>query len=106
MPVQTWSTRVKAPTISYPDNLSVEALSANEKAIVNLSERIGFDGSLEGSSVNHENDYHKILKIISKSKLTFTDVDNKDNIALVSKCNSKYKRALCFNLKPSDKFET
>ena len=104
--MQTWSTSVKAPTISYRGIVSVEALSANEKAIVNLSERIGFDGSLEGSSVNHENDYHKLLKIISKSKLTFTDVDNKNDIALVSKCSSKYKCALCVNLKPSDKFET
>ena len=32
MPVQTRSTRVKAPAISGPDNVPVEALSTNETA--------------------------------------------------------------------------
>ena len=62
MPVQTRSTRVKAPAISYPNNVPVEALSTNGKATLNLSGRIGFERPLEGSSVNHENDYYKILK--------------------------------------------
>ena len=32
MPVQTRSTKVKAPAISGPDNVPVEALSTNETA--------------------------------------------------------------------------
>ena len=40
----------------------------------------GFNRPLEGSSVNHENDYYKILKFIDKSKLVFTNVDNENNI--------------------------
>ena len=60
---------------------------------------------MEGSSVNHENDYHKILKFINRSKFTFTDVDdNENNKELVHKCNSKHKCALCVNLKPSNSF--
>ena len=59
---------------------------------------------MEGSSVNHENDYNKILKFIIKTKFTFTDVDNENNKGLVHKCNSKHKCALCVNLKPSDSF--
>ena len=101
MPVQTQSTRVKAPAISVP----VEALSTNEKATLNLSGRVGFDRPLEGSSVNYDNDYYKILKFINKSKFTFTDVDN-ENKGLVHKCNSKHKCALCVNLKPSDIFHS
>ena len=62
MSVQTRSTRVKAPAISDPDNVPAEARSTNEKGTLNLSGRVGFDRPLEGSSVNHENDYYKILK--------------------------------------------
>ena len=58
MSVQTRSARVKAPAISDSDNVPVEALSTNEKATVNLSGRVGFDRPLEGSSLNHENDYY------------------------------------------------
>ena len=94
MSVQTRSTRVKAPAISDPDNGPIEALSTNEKAILNLSGRVGFDRPLEGSSVNHENDYYKILKFINETKFTFTDVDNENNKGLVHKCNSKHKCAL------------
>ena len=89
-----------------PDNVPVEALSANEKATLSLSVRVDFDGPLEGSSVNHENDYYKILKFINKSKFTFTDADNENNNGLVHKCNSKHKCALCVNFKPSDSFHS
>ena len=106
MSVQTRSTRVKAPAISDPDNVPAEALSTNEKATLNLSGRVGFDKPQEGSSVNHENDYYKILKFINKTKFTFTDVDNKNNKGLVHKCNSKHKCVLCVNLKPSDSFHS
>ena len=106
MSVQTRSTRVKTPAISDPDNVPVEALSTNEEATLNLSGRVRFDRPLEGSSVNHENDYYKILKIINKTKFTFTDVDNENNKELVHKCNSKHKCALCVNLKPSDSFHS
>ena len=61
---------------------------------------------MEGSSVNHENNYYKILKFINKTKFTFTDVDNENNKGLVHKCNSKHKCALCVNLKPSDSFHS
>ena len=64
-PVQTRSTRVKAPAILDPDNNPVEDLSTNEKAPLNLSGRVGFDRPLECSSVNHENGYYKILKFIN-----------------------------------------
>ena len=77
--VQTGSTEVKAPAVSDPDNVPVEALSTNEKATLNLSGRVGFDRPLEGSTVNHENDYYKILKFTNKTKFTFTDVDNENN---------------------------
>ena len=77
MPVQTRSPRIKAPVISDPDNVPVEALSTN--------------------------DYSKILKFINKSKFTFTDVDNENNKGLVHKCNSKHK---CANLTPSDSFHS
>ena len=91
MPVQTRSTRVKTIAISEPDNVPVEAPSTNEKVTLNLSGRVGFDRSLESSSVNHENDYYKILKFINKSKFTFTDVDNENDKGLVNKCNSNLK---------------
>ena len=42
MSVQTRSTSVKVPAISDPDNVPVEACSTNEKAILNLSGRVGF----------------------------------------------------------------
>ena len=106
MPVQTAGTRVKAPAISNPDNVLVEAFSTNEKATLNLSGMVGFDRQLEGFSVNHENDYYKILKFINKTKFTFTNVDNENNKCLVQKCNSKHKCALCVNLKPSDSFHS
>ena len=48
-----------------PDNNPVKAQSTNEKASLNLSGRVGFDKPLEGSSVNHENGYYKILKFIN-----------------------------------------
>ena len=99
---KTRSTRVKAPATSDPDNVTVEALSTDEKAILNLSGRVGFDRPLEGSSVNHENDYYKILKFIGELKFAFADVYNENNKGLVHKCNSKHKCALCVNLKPSD----
>ena len=106
MSVQTRSIGVKAPVISDPDNVPVEALSNNEKATLKLSGRVGFDRPLEGSSVNHENDYYKILKFINKTKFTFTDVDSENNKGLVHKCNSKHKFALCVNLKHSDSFHS
>ena len=106
MSVQTRNTRVKAPAISDPDNVSFEALSTNEKTTFNLSRRVGFDRPLEGSSVNHENDYYKILKFINKTKFAFTDVHNENNKRLVHKCNSKHKCALCVNFKPSDSFHS
>ena len=102
MSVQTRSTMVKSPAISDPENVPVEALSTT----LNLSERVGFDRPLEGSSVNQENDYYKISKFINKTKFTFTDVDNENNKELVQKCNSKHKCALCVNLKPSDSFHS
>ena len=71
MPVQTRSTCVKAPASWDPDNAPVEALSTNEKAILNLSVRVGFDRPLEGSSVNHKNDYYKILKFIRSQNLHY-----------------------------------
>ena len=55
---------------------------------------------MEGSSVNHGNDYYNILKFISNSRFTFSAVDNENNKGLVHKCNSKHKCALCVNLKP------
>ena len=67
--------------------------------------RVGFDKPLQGS-VNHENDYYKILKFISKLKFTFTDVDNKNSKGLVHKCSSKHKFALFVNLKPGDIFHS
>ena len=85
MSVETRSTRVKAPAISDPDNVLVQALSTNEKATLNLSGRVGFDRPLEDSSVNHENDYYKILKFINKTKFTFTDAHNENNKGLVHK---------------------
>ena len=85
MSVQTRSTRVKAPAISDPGNVPVEVLSTNEKATLNLSRSVGFDRPLEGSSVNHENDYYKILKFINKTKFTFTDADNENNKRLAQK---------------------
>ena len=106
MPVQTPSTRVKAPAISDPGNVPVEALWANEKATLNLSGRVGFDRTLEGSSVNHDNDCYKILKFMNKSKFTFTDAHNENNKGLVHKYNSKHKCSLCVNLKPSDIFQS
>ena len=83
MAVQTRSTRVKAPAILDLDNVPNEALSTNEKATLNLSGRVAFDRTLEGSLVNHENDYYKILKFINRSKFTFTDVDNENSKGLV-----------------------
>ena len=79
MSVMTRSTRDKAPAISHSDKVPVEAISTNEKATLNLSGRVGFDRPLEGSSVNHENDYYKILKFTNKKNITFTDVDNENN---------------------------
>ena len=58
------------------------------------------------SFINDENDYYKVLKFISKSKFTFTDVDYESNKGLVQKCNSKHKCAQCVNLKPSDIFHS
>ena len=59
---------------------------------------------MEGSSVNYENDYYRILKFINKSKFTFTDVDNENNKGLLRRCNSKHKNALRVSLNPSDIF--
>ena len=64
-------------------NVPVDALLTNEKAILNLSRRVDFDRPLEGSSVNHKIDYYKILKLISESKFTLTDVDNENIKGLV-----------------------
>ena len=64
-------------------NVPVDALLTNEKATLNLSGRVDFDRPLKGSSVNHDNDYYKILKFISESKFTFTDVDNENVKGLV-----------------------
>ena len=89
MPVQTRSTKDKALAILDPDNVPVEPLSTNEKGIVKLSKRVGFDRPLEGSSVNHENYYHEILKLINMSKFTFTDLHNENNKGSIHKCNSK-----------------
>ena len=51
-----------------------------------------------------KNEYHKILKFVSKAKFTFRDVYNENNKGLVCKCNNKHKSALCVNLKPNDSF--
>ena len=67
MPVKTQTTRFKSSTISNSGNVPVEGLSTNEKSTLNLSGQIFFDRPLEGSSVNHENNYYKILKFINKS---------------------------------------
>ena len=91
-------------TISHPSSAPVEALSNNEKAALNLSRMVGFDRPLEGSSVNHENDYYKLLKFTNKSKFTCADVENENNKRLVQKCNSKPSRASCVNLKATDSF--
>ena len=40
------------------------------------------------------------------SKLTFTDADNENNMGLVHQCNSKHKRTLCVNVKPSNSFHS
>ena len=61
---------------------------------------------LDGSTVKHENDYYKILKFISKSKFTYTDVNNENIEGLIHKYNSKHKCALCVNLKRSDSFHS
>ena len=42
MPVQTQSARVKTPSVSDLDNVSVEAISTNEKATLNLLGSVGF----------------------------------------------------------------
>ena len=57
---------------------------------------VSFDRPLEGSSANHKNDYHKVLKFINKLQFTFTDVDNKNS--------KRHKCSLCVNLKPSNSF--
>ena len=104
MPVQTRSTRVKASAIFDSDNVPVKACSLNEKATSNLLGRVGVDKPLQGSSINHENYYYKILKFINKSKFTCTDVDNESNTGFIHKYNSKHKCALCIHLRPSDIF--
>ena len=101
MPVQTRSTRVKALTISDPDNVPVERLSTNEKATLNFSGSVGFDRNWKVLLLIMT-EYYKVLKIINKSKFTCTVVDNKNSNGLVHKCNSKHKCALCVNLKPSN----
>ena len=106
MPVQTRSPRVKTSAISDPENVPLEACLNNEKATSSLSGRVGFDRPLEVSSVNYKNDFYKIWKFISRSKFTFTDVDNKNNKGLVHKYNSKHKCALCDKLKLSDIFHS
>ena len=98
MSVETQSARIEAPAVSDPYNVPVEALSTNEIATLNLLWRVGFDRPLEVSSVNHENDYYKLLKLINKSKFIFTDVGNQNNKELVHKCNSKHKCPLIWNL--------
>ena len=100
-PVQTRSTRAEDFAISDPESIPFEAPSTNAKATLNLSEKVGLDRPLEGSSLNHENDYYKILEFINKSKFTFTNIDNENNKGLVHKCNSNHKCAFCVNVKPS-----
>ena len=56
-------------TISDPDNVPAEVLSINEKPTLNVLGRVGFDRRLEGFSVNHKNNYCKVLKFTNKSKL-------------------------------------
>ena len=106
MPVQTRSTRVKAPAIPDPDSVSDEIVSFNDRSFLNPLGRIDLDITPEGSShsVNSNNDYYKILNYIKKSKFTFTDEDNEINSGLVHKCCSRNKCLLCNNLKPSDNF--
>ena len=99
-PVQTRSTWAKDLAISGPENIPFDAPSTNAKATLNLSEKVGFDRPLEGSSLNHENDYYKILEFINK-KFTFTNIDNENNKGLVHKCNSNHKCAFCVNVKLS-----
>ena len=82
--------------VSDPDNIPVEAFSTHEKGSLNLSGRVGFDRPLEGSSVNHENDYYEILKFINKSKFTFSVANNENNKGSVHKCNSTVN-VLCFS---------
>ena len=76
MSVQTRSTRGKASAISNPENVLVEALSTNDRVTLTLSARVVFDRPMKSSSINHENHYYKILKLINKPKLTFTNVVN------------------------------
>ena len=119
MSIQTRSSRVKAPAISDPDNVHVEVISTNDKTTPNLSGRVDFDGSFEGSHSNNNNnrnnnnnnnddddnndDYFKTLEYINKSRFSYTAEDNNNN-GLVHKCNSNRKCALCNNLKPTDEF--
>ena len=59
-----------------------------------------------GFSDNAENGYYEILKFISKSEFTFTDVDNENNKGVLHNCNSKHKCVLCVNLKPKSSFHS
>ena len=52
MPEQNQSISAKAPAILDLDNIPVAALSANQKATLNLLRWVDFDRPLEGSSVN------------------------------------------------------
>ena len=83
----------------------MEAFSTNEKATLNLWERVGFDRRLDSSSFDHDNDNYKILKFINKFKYIFTDINN-ENKRLVHKCNSKHKCASSVDFKPSDSFHS
>ena len=104
MPVQTLSTRVKAPAISDPDNAPVEVASIDERSTRNLLGRVDFDRSLEGSHSNNDNNHYKILDYIKKSKFSYFAEENSDSNGLVHKCHSKRNCALCCNLKPTDIF--
>ena len=102
MPVETQRTRIEGLVISDRDNDLVEALSANEKATLIILGKKVFDRPLECSSVNHKNNYYKVLKYINKSNFTFTHVGNENNNGLIHKCNSKHNCVLFVNLKLSD----
>ena len=68
--------------------------------------RVIFDRPLEGSYINHENDYYRMLKLINKSECTFTYVNNENIKGSICKWNRKHKCALYANLIPSDSFQS
>ena len=104
MPVQTRSTRVKAPAIFEPDVVPDEISSSYDRPTLNPSGRVSVDRITEGSSphLNENNTYHKILNYVKKSRFLYPTEEN--NNSIVHKCHSKHNCLLCNNLKVSDVF--